>query len=110
MDDSSYEQLVRQRVVYLDGEITEGSANKITASLLLLDAEDPTQDIKLYLNSAGGSVIAGLTIYDTMQLIAADVATWGLGLVAGMAQFLLSAGTPGKRHVVPGARILLMRP
>lgn len=109
LDESSYERLVRKRVVYVGAEITDAVANRVCATLALLDAED-AQDIKLYLNSAGGSVTAGLAIYETMQLIAADVSTWGLGLVAGMAQFLLSAGTPGKRHVVPGARIALMQP
>ena len=82
-------------------------ANRLCAELLLLSAEDPTRDISLYINSPGGSVTAGLAIYDTMRLIPNDVSTLGLGLAASMGQFLLGAGTPGKRFVLPHTRVLL---
>jgi ATP-dependent Clp protease protease subunit len=110
LNDSIYERLLRDRIVYLGTEVTDEVANQITGQLLLLDAEDPDRDITLYINSPGGSVTAGLAIYDTMQLIRSDVATWGLGLVASMGQFLLSSGTPGKRYALPNTRILMHQP
>src|SRR2546430_15026778 len=90
LHDSIYERLLRDRIVYLGTEVTDEVANQITGQLLLLDAEDPDRDITLYINSPGGSVTAGLASYDTMQLIKPDVATWGMGFVASMGQFLLS--------------------
>ena len=110
LHDSIYERLLRDRIVYLGTEVTEEVANTITAQLLLLDAEDPDRDITLYIQSPGGSVTAGMAIYDTMQLIKPDVATWGMGFVASMGQFLLSSGTPGKRYVLPNTRILMHQP
>jgi ATP-dependent Clp protease, protease subunit len=110
LDDSVFEQLLRDRIVFLGSEVTDEVANRITAQLLLLAADDPGKDITLYLNSPGGSVTAGMAIYDTMQLIQPDVATWGLGFVASMGQFLLSSGTPGKRYLLPNARIVMHQP
>lgn len=110
LNDSIYERLLRDRIVYLGTEVTDEVANTITAQLLLLDAEDPDRDITLYINSPGGSVTAGMAIYDTMRLIKPDVATWGMGFVASMGQFLLSSGTPGKRYVLPNTRILMHQP
>jgi ATP-dependent Clp protease, protease subunit len=110
LHDSIYERLLRDRIVYLGTEITDEVANQITGQLLLLAAEDPDRDITLYINSPGGSVTAGLAIYDTMRLIQPDVATWGMGLVASMGQFLLSSGTPGKRYALPHARIMMHQP
>jgi ATP-dependent Clp protease protease subunit len=85
-------------------------ANRITAQLLLLAAEDPEKDITFYINSPGGSVTAGMAIYDTMQLITPDVATWTMGLAASMGQFLLTAGAVGKRYALPHARIMMHQP
>src|SRR3979411_2622444 len=110
LNDAIYERLLRDRIVYLGTEVTDEVANQITGQLLLLAAEDPDRDITMYINSPGGSVTAGLAIYDTMRLIEPDVATWGLGLVASMGQFLLSSGTPGKRYALPNARILMHQP
>ncbi|HEY3612007.1 MAG TPA: ATP-dependent Clp protease proteolytic subunit [Pseudonocardiaceae bacterium] len=109
LNDSVFEQLLRSRIVFLGTEVDDDVANRITAQLLLLAAED-NADITFYINSPGGSVTAGLAIYDTMQLIEPDVATWGIGLVASMGQFLLSSGSPGKRYVLPNARILMHQP
>jgi ATP-dependent Clp protease, protease subunit len=105
-----YERLLRERIIVLGAQIEEESANQIAAQLLRLAAEDATKDIRLYINSPGGSITAGMAIYDTMQFIECDVATYVLGLAAGMAQVLLSAGTPGKRYALPQARILLRGP
>jgi ATP-dependent Clp protease, protease subunit len=110
LHDSIYERLLRDRIVYLGTEVTDEVANQLTGQLLLLAAEDPDRDITMYINSPGGSVTAGLAIYDTMQLIEPDVATWGMGLVASMGQFLLSSGTSGKRYVLPNARVLMHQP
>ena len=110
LHDSIYERLLRDRIVYLGTEVTDEVANQITGQLLLLAAEDPDRDITLYINSPGGSVTAGLAIYDTMRLIQPDVATWGMGMVASMGQFLLSSGTPGKRYALPHARIMMHQP
>jgi ATP-dependent Clp protease protease subunit len=90
--------------------VEDSNANAICAQLLLLAAEDPTRDIALYINSPGGSVTAGMAIYDTMQFIQNDVATYALGLAASMGQFLLCAGTPGKRYALPHARIMMHQP
>ncbi|MGC7094914.1 ClpP family protease [Amycolatopsis lurida] len=110
LNDSVYEQLLRDRIVFLGSEVTDEVANRITAQLLLLAADDPDRDITFYINSPGGSVTAGMAIYDTMQLVQPDVATWGLGFVASMGQFLLSSGTPGKRFLLPNTRVLMHQP
>jgi ATP-dependent Clp protease protease subunit len=108
--DAVVDRLFDERIVYLAGEVDDEVAHRITAQLLLLSADDPDRDITFYVNSPGGSVTAGMAIYDTMQLIRADVATWALGLAASTAQFLLTAGAPGKRYALPHARILLHQP
>lgn len=110
LNDAVFEQLLRSRIVFLGTEVNDEVANRITGQLLLLAAEDPAADITFYINSPGGAVTAGFAIYDTMQLIEPDVATWGIGLVASMGQFLLSSGTPGKRYALPNARVLMHQP
>lgn len=110
LNDSVYEQLLRDRIVFLGSEVTDEVANRITAQLLLLAADDPAKEITFYINSPGGSVTAGMAIYDTMQLIKPDVSTTGLGFVASMGQFLLSSGTPGKRYLLPNTRIVMHQP
>ncbi|WP_031480245.1 ClpP family protease [Streptomyces bicolor] len=106
-DDHLAAQLLGQRIVFLGTEVTEASANRVCAQLLVLSAEDPRTDISLYINSPGGSVYAGLAIYDTMRLIPNDVSTLAMGFAASMGQFLLCAGTPGKRYALPNARIMM---
>jgi len=108
--DAAFDRLLAERVVFLGSEVTDEVANRLTAQLLLLAAEDPQRDITFYINSPGGSVTAGMAVYDTMQLITPDVATWAVGFAASMGQFLLSAGAPGKRHALPHARILMHQP
>jgi ATP-dependent Clp protease, protease subunit len=108
--DPVLDRLLGQRIVVLGGELDDEVATRITAQLLLLAAEDPERDIAFYISSPGGSVTAGLAVYDTMQLIPPDVATWAVGVVASIGQFLITAGTPGKRHALPHARILLHQP
>jgi len=110
LNDSVFERLLRERIIVLGSQVEEGIANQITAQLLLLAAEDPEKDITLYINSPGGSVTAGMAIFDTMQLIEPDVATTAMGLAASMGQFLLSAGAPGKRSILPHARVLMHQP
>ncbi|MFI6031706.1 ClpP family protease [Amycolatopsis magusensis] len=110
LTDSVFEQLLRDRIVFLGSEVTDEVANRITAQLLLLAADDPDREITFYINSPGGSVTAGMAIYDTMQLVKPDVSTWGLGFVASMGQFLLSSGTPGKRFLLPNTRVLMHQP
>lgn len=105
-----YQRLLRERIVFLGTEVEDRSANLICAQLLLLAAEDPSRDINLYINSPGGSVTSGLAIYDTMQYVPCDVATVCMGLAASMGQFLLCAGTPGKRYALPHSRILMHQP
>jgi ATP-dependent Clp protease protease subunit len=105
-----YLQLLKNRIVFLGSEVTDQSANLVCAQLLLLAAEDADRDINLYINSPGGSVTAGLAVYDTMQLVPCDVSTTCMGLAASMGQFLLSAGTPGKRNTLPHSRILMHQP
>ncbi|MGI8879299.1 MAG: ATP-dependent Clp protease proteolytic subunit [Jatrophihabitans sp.] len=107
LNDSVYDRLLRERIVFLGQQVDDTIANQICAQLLLLSAEDDTRDINLYINSPGGSVTAGMAIFDTMELIECDVATWGMGLAASMGQFLLSAGTRGKRYALPHSRILM---
>jgi ATP-dependent Clp protease, protease subunit len=105
-----YGRLLKERIIFLGSEVDDTSANLLCAQLLGLAAEDPTRDVCLYINSPGGSIDAGLAIYDTMQLVPCDVATTCMGLAASMAQFLLCAGTPGKRFALPHARILMHQP
>ena len=106
-DDHLSAQLLRQRIVVLGGEVTDTSANRVCAQLLVLSAEDPRADIGLYINSPGGSVSAGLAVYDTMRMIPNDVGTLAMGFAASMGQFLLCAGAPGKRAALPNARIMM---
>ena len=107
LDDQLTARLLHQRIVVLGQEVDDAVAQRLCSSLLLLSAEDPHRDISLYVNSPGGSVTAGLAIYDTMRLIPNDVSTLALGLAASMGQFLLSAGTPGKRFALPHSRVLM---
>ncbi|WP_329047262.1 ATP-dependent Clp protease proteolytic subunit [Amycolatopsis sp. NBC_01488] len=109
-EDSVYQQLLRDRIVFLGSEVNDEVANRLIAQLLLLAADDPAKDITFYINSPGGSVTAGMAIYDTMQLVKPDVATYGLGFVASMGQFLLTSGTPGKRYLLPNTRIVMHQP
>jgi ATP-dependent Clp protease, protease subunit len=104
------DRLLEERIVFLGQPVDDEVANRITSELLLLAAQDSTREITFYINSPGGSVTAGMAIYDTMQLIRPDVSTWALGFAASMGQFLLSAGAPGKRHALPNARILMHQP
>ncbi|WP_246632290.1 ATP-dependent Clp protease proteolytic subunit [Pseudonocardia nigra] len=108
--DPVIDRLLGERIVFLGREVDDEIANRISAQLLLLAAQDPDRDITLYINSPGGSVTAGMAIYDTMQLVRPDVATWAIGFTASMGQFLLSAGAPGKRHALPHTRILMHQP
>jgi ATP-dependent Clp protease protease subunit len=110
LNDSVYERLLRERIVFLGSQVDDPIANQICAQLLLLSAEDPERDIFLYINSPGGSVSAGMAIYDTMQFVANDVATVAVGLAASMGQFLLCAGATGKRYATPHARIMMHQP
>lgn len=107
LDDQLTLRLQHQRIIVLGQEVDDPIANRVCAQLLLLSAEDPHRDISLYINSPGGSVTAGMAIYDTMQLIPNDVSTLAMGLAASMGQFLLTAGTPGKRFALPHAEVLL---
>jgi ATP-dependent Clp protease protease subunit len=110
LNDSVYERLLRERIVFLGSAVDDPLANQICAQLLLLSAEDPERDIFLYINSPGGSVSAGMAIYDTMQFVSNDVATVAVGLAASMGQFLLCAGAQGKRYATPHARIMMHQP
>ncbi|NLE78993.1 MAG: ATP-dependent Clp protease proteolytic subunit [Rhodococcus sp.] len=110
LSDSVYERLLRERIIFLGTQVDDDIANKLCAQILLLSAEDPTRDISLYINSPGGSVSAGMAIFDTMEFAECDVATFGMGLAASMGQFLLSAGTKGKRYALPHARIMMHQP
>ncbi len=109
-DDSVYQRLLRERIIFLGSVVEDQMANAICAQMLLLAAEDPDQDIYLYINSPGGSVSAGMAIYDTMQFVKNDVATFAMGLAASMGQFLLCAGAEGKRYALPHARIMMHQP
>ncbi|WP_306204986.1 ClpP family protease [Actinoplanes sp. RD1] len=102
-----FDELLKERIVFLGTEVTDESANTLCAQLLLLSAADPVKDIQFYINSPGGSVTAGMAVYDTMRFIPNDVATIGFGMAASMGQFLLTAGTPGKRYALPHARIMM---
>jgi ATP-dependent Clp protease, protease subunit len=110
LNDSVFERLLHERIVFLGSEVDDDVANRITAQLLLLAADDPRKDITFYINSPGGSVTAGMAIYDTMQLIKPDISTWAMGFAASMGQFLLSSGTPGKRYALPNSSILMHQP
>ena len=110
LNDSVFERLLRERIIFLGTQVDDEIANKLCAQILLLSAEDPERDISLYINSPGGSVTAGMAIFDTMQFAPCDVATYGMGLAASMGQFLLSAGTKGKRYALPHARIMMHQP
>ncbi len=105
-----YARLLKERIVFLGTQVDDAAANLICAQLLLLQSEDPDRDIYLYINSPGGSVSAGMAIYDTMQYVSCDVGTICLGMAASMGQFLLCAGTPGKRYALPHARVLMHQP
>lgn len=110
LDAEVYNRLLRERIIFLGSVVEDSMANAICAQMLLLAAEDSEKDIYLYINSPGGSVTAGMAIYDTMQFIKNDVATVGMGLAASMGQFLLCAGAPGKRYATPHARIMMHQP
>ncbi|MFY1687474.1 ClpP family protease [Plantactinospora sp. WMMB782] len=110
LDDSVYSRLLRERIIFLGTEVNDEVANRICAQLLLLAAEDAQRDINLWINSPGGSVYAGMAIYDTMQFIDNDVSTVAMGMAGSMGQFLLCAGTPGKRYALPHASIIMHQP
>ncbi len=110
LDDHIYQRLLKERIVFLGSEVKDQNANAICAQMLLLNAEDADTDIYFYINSPGGSVDSGMAIYDTMQFISNDVATFGMGLAASMGQFLLCAGAKGKRYALPHARIMMHQP
>ena len=110
LDDHIYNRLLKERIIFLGSDVRDENANAICAQLLLLAAEDPNKDIWLYINSPGGSVTAGMAIYDTMKWVPNDVATVAMGLAASMGQFLLSAGTKGKRYATPHARVMMHQP
>jgi len=105
-----YSRLLKERIIFLGEEVNEHTANIIVAQLLHLAYEDPNKDISLYINSPGGSVYDGLAIYDTMQFIKPDVATFGIGLQASMGAFLLSSGAKGKRNLLPSSRVMIHQP
>ena len=110
LSDHIYNRLLKERIIWLGTQVTDESANAVCAQMLLLAAEDPDSDIYLYINSPGGSITAGMAIYDTMQFVKPDVATVAMGLAASMGQFLLSSGTVGKRFATPHARIMMHQP
>jgi ATP-dependent Clp protease, protease subunit len=110
LTDSVYDRLLRERIIFLGQPVDDQIANQLCAQILLLSAEAPERDINLYINSPGGSVTAGMAIYDTMTFVDCDIATYAMGLAASMGQFLLSAGARGKRYALPHARILMHQP
>ncbi|WP_147916428.1 ATP-dependent Clp protease proteolytic subunit [Ruania zhangjianzhongii] len=110
LGDHIYSRLLKERIIWLGSEVRDENANQICAQMLLLAAEDPDRDIWLYINSPGGSVTAGMAIYDTMQYVAPDVATVGMGMAASMGQFLLASGAKGKRYATPHARVMMHQP
>jgi ATP-dependent Clp protease protease subunit len=110
MVEQVFQRLLRHRIVFLGQQVDDDLANRVCAELILLAAEDSNRDISLYINSPGGSVSAGLAIYDVMQYVPNDVATYAMGMAASMGQFLLCAGTRGKRYALPHAQILLHQP
>lgn len=105
-----YSRLLKERIIFIGSEITDDLANLVVAQLLFLQSEDATKDVSVYINSPGGSVTAGLAIYDTMQFLKCDVVTYCVGQAASMGAVLLTAGTKGKRHALPGARIMIHQP
>ncbi len=105
-----YSRLLRDNIIFIGTPIDDNVANLVTAQLLFLEAEDPEKDVSLYINSPGGSITAGMAIYDTMQFIRPDVATICIGQAASMAAILLASGTPGKRYALPNARVLIHQP
>lgn len=105
-----YSRLLKDRIIFLGEEVTDVSANIVVAQLLFLESEDPGKDIHLYINSPGGSVTAGMAIYDTMQYVKCDVSTMCLGMAASMGAFLLSGGAKGKRYALPNAEIMIHQP
>ncbi|UTT61939.1 ATP-dependent Clp protease proteolytic subunit [Microcella humidisoli] len=110
MPNSVFDRLLKDRIIWLGSEVRDENANEIAAKLLLLAAEDSEKDIYLYINSPGGSITAGMAIYDTMQFVPNDIVTVGIGMAASMGQLLLTAGTKGKRYITPNARVLLHQP
>ena len=110
LNDSIYNRLLKERIIWLGSEVRDENANAICAQMMLLAAEDPEKDIFLYINSPGGSITAGMAIYDTMQYIQPDVATVAMGMAASMGQFLLSSGAKGKRYATPHARVMMHQP
>ncbi|MFI5842729.1 ATP-dependent Clp protease proteolytic subunit [Catenuloplanes sp. NPDC051500] len=106
-DDEVFQRLLRERIIFLGSQVDDAVTNRITAQMLLLASEDSEKDISLYINSPGGSISAGMAVYDTMQYIKNDVATIAVGMAASMGQFLLCAGTAGKRYALPHARIMM---
>lgn len=105
-----YSRLLQDRIVWLGGAVTDEVANSLIAQFLFLEMNDPEKEIHLYINSPGGSVTAGLALYDVMQFVKCDVATYCLGMAASMGSFLLAAGTPGRRHAMPNSRIVVHQP
>lgn len=105
-----YSRLLKDRIIFLGGEVTDDEANLIVAQMLFLEADDPDKDISLYINSPGGSITAGMAIYDTMQYIRCDVSTICIGMAASMGSFLLAAGAKGKRRALPNGEILIHQP
>ncbi|MCL2850399.1 MAG: ATP-dependent Clp protease proteolytic subunit [Micrococcales bacterium] len=110
LNDHIYNRLLRERIIWLGSEVRDENANAICAQMMLLAAEDPHKDVWLYINSPGGSITAGMAIYDTMQYIEPDVATIAMGMAASMGQFLLSSGAKGKRYATPHARVMMHQP
>ncbi|QTE31348.1 ATP-dependent Clp protease proteolytic subunit [Pengzhenrongella sicca] len=110
LNDHIFNRLLKERIIWLGSEVRDENANAICAQMLLLAAEDPNKDIFLYINSPGGSITAGMAIYDTMKFIQPDVATVAMGMAASMGQFLLSSGTKGKRYATPHARVMMHQP
>ena len=108
--DDIYSRLLKDRIIFLGGEVTDDEANLIVAQMLFLEADDPDKDISLYINSPGGSITAGMAIYDTMQYIRCDVSTICIGMAASMGAFLLAAGAKGKRRALPNGEILIHQP
>ncbi len=105
-----YSRLLKERIIFIGSEISDDLANLVVAQLLFLQSEDATKDVSIYINSPGGSVTAGLAIYDTMQFLKCDFVTYCIGQAASMASVLLAAGSKGKRHALPGARIMIHQP
>jgi len=110
LPNSVFDRLLKDRIIWLGEDVRDDNANEICAKMLLLSAEDPQADIYLYINSPGGSVTAGMAIYDTMQLVPNDIVTVGIGMAASMGQLLLTSGAPGKRYITPNTRVLLHQP